>query len=205
MSRRLARMSTALLLGAVLAEGGCIHAKDRATGYGTGAPVVTQGLEDVPVAGHRVWLRPHGRGRLVGELLYVEPLGQVAVLSKKGQVETMAVADLRRATVLTDPNAHVWLASAGSATAVLVPITLTTGGFVLFLAPTVGFAGVLAMGIIWAESRVVLRKKELLLLYQYARWPQGKPRPKQEAPPKPEPAPQAPAPEPEPIEPVPFE
>ena len=125
------------------------------------------------------------------------------MLSKKGQVETMAVADLRRATVLTDTNAHVWLASAGSATAVLVPITLTTGGFVWFLMPTVGFAGVLAMGIIWAESRVVLRKKELLLLYQYARWPQGKPRPKQEAPPKPEPAPQAPAPEPEPIEPVP--
>jgi len=161
---------------------GCIHSKDRSEGYGTAAPAKAQTVEAVPVKGHRVWLRQRKGPRLVGELLYVGALetgeageGEVAVLDDRGRVVTMPRAALRRATILVDPNARWWLTGIGSTTAVLVPVTLATGIVFMYLMPAVGIAGVVAMGIAWGESRVILRDDDLGVLYEYARWPQGRP------------------------------
>ncbi|EDM75029.1 hypothetical protein PPSIR1_17050 [Plesiocystis pacifica SIR-1] len=210
-ARRLLARALCLGLSLGLGLGGCVHAKDRAEGYGSGPPATWAEVEKVPVHGFWVWLRFHDRDKLVGELLFAEPGFEVAVQTKEGIVETRAWSELRRATVQTDPKAKVWLASMGLVTAVLVPLGVVTGALAVIVVPATGVLGSVAMGITWAESRVILKGEDLNLLYQYARWPQGSPErtiandpvgtPLQ---PEPEPAAKPAPPPAAPIEPVPF-
>jgi hypothetical protein len=161
-----------------LAGSACMHAPDRAEGYGTRAPRRTPSVDEVPVHGYQARLRFLDGGRLRGELLIAEPgpEGIVVVRTRKHGDQTRASADLRRAAIRTDPKRDAWLGGVGGMTAVMLPLTILTGGYILVFAPIVAAGGAVALGIIAAESRVVLRDDELMYLYQYARWPQGRPR-----------------------------
>ena len=171
---------------------GCMHAADRAEGYGTRAPRKTPSVEKVPVRGYRVRLRFDDGSVVVGELLAAEPGGEVVVRTRKQGDQSRATVDLRRASVRTDPMRAAWLASLGGATASLAGVTLLTGYYVVVFAPIVLVGGAVALGVVAAESRVILRDADLGLLYQYARWPQGLPGPGPEPVPVPavEPAPE---------------
>ncbi|MFV8755833.1 hypothetical protein ACNOYE_35220 [Nannocystaceae bacterium ST9] len=171
MSPRILSCSLSL---ALVATSACMHAPDRAKGYGTPPPILKQEVDDVPVNGFKVWVKLDDGERLVGELLVADSEGEVMVRTKKGD-RSRPFADIRRATVLTDPNVFGWFGGIGGMTGGLIPLSFLTGYYVIVAAPIVAGAGIVAAGIAWAESRVVLTGDELDYLHQYARWPQGQP------------------------------
>jgi hypothetical protein len=169
------RHVVALVLSlSMLGNSACMHAPDRAQGYGTAAPSESLEVADVPVHGFKTWIKFDSGERLAGELLSAEPEGAVVVRTKMGD-QSRPFAAIRRVTVQTDPHAAKWLVGIGTATGLLVPLSLVTGYYIVFVGPIVVIAGVVAGGIVWLESRVVLKGEELKYLYQYARWPQGWP------------------------------
>ncbi|MFO7567243.1 MAG: hypothetical protein R6X02_31655 [Enhygromyxa sp.] len=169
--RATAVLTSAVLLGATA----CTHAPDRAEGYGTRAPRKQPDVSKVPVDGAWVRIRFDGGDRLVGELLVAEPDGVVIVRTRKHGDQTRDTATIRRASVRTDPAIGAWLGGLGGGTGAMIVVSLATGWYVMIFAPIVVAAGGIAMGIAYAESRVVLRDDKLHYLHQYARWPQGRP------------------------------
>ncbi len=207
----MSRRAWSLVVSLSLASA-CVHAPDRAEGYGTPAPLSEPTVSDVPVHGYKTWVRFEGGERLVGELLAAEPEGEVVIRTKKDGDQARPFAQVERATVQVDRKAGAWMGGVGGLTGVLIPLSAASGWFIVYLAPIAGAAGIVALGIIWAESRVVLRKDKLQYLYQYARWPQGKPEPSVEIgrpigpDPEPEPAPGelVEVPPAAPVEPMPY-
>ncbi len=171
---RLTAGALSLALGLATA---CTHAPDRAEGYGTRAPREQPSVADVPVHGYRARLRFEDGERLVGELLVAEPEpdGVVIVRTRKHGDQTRPSATIERAQIRTDPKIAAWMGGIGGATAVLIPLTLATGWYFVVLMPIVAVGGAVALTVAWVEGRVILTDDELALLYQYARWPQGRP------------------------------
>ena len=168
------------LLGLLLAGCGVRATLDRGAGYG-GDPVDRE-VQDVPVHGHEVIVRLVDSTKVSGELLAVDA-GRLWIRAgtRDRVVWRGHVAQLK---VVMYSTGVVWQAIwAGLLTASMV----SHGFFAFITVPTLSPAAAVTAGTSILFNKLEVKREQLGLLYQFARYPAGMPGQQEEdlAPPAP--------------------
>jgi hypothetical protein len=162
-------VKAAWLLCATQALGCASRPLDRSVSIGQAEPSVT--LEEVPVRGHEVDVLLAERCHVRGELFAVDSQ-YVWVKLENGKLYAVPPEKVRHVELKLYPSES---GAVGGWTALGAVSTLSHGGFLIISLPVWLISGIASSTQAAAESKVEAEQKDVVALYQYARFPQGLP------------------------------